>query len=120
MTSSSAQKLDGTRVLIVENSWHLAEALRMTVEQAGGTVAGIAATLVDANRLLAGPPFQAAVVDFSLRDGKSTPLIKQLVGNGVKVVVVSGHDLPDEIRSVARACLEKPASPDDIVAALAG
>src|SRR5262249_41020165 len=59
----SASELKGLRVLVVEDSWHVANALKSLLEELGVEVAGPAATLQDAERLLETRAPQVAVVD---------------------------------------------------------
>jgi response regulator of citrate/malate metabolism len=40
-------------VLVVEDSWHVAEAIKSTLQQVGMRVVGLAATTEEARRLLA-------------------------------------------------------------------
>ena len=45
--------LSGVRVLVVEDAWHVAKAIKSTLEEAGMDVAGPAATTSEARRLTA-------------------------------------------------------------------
>lgn len=63
----AASALSGLRVLVVEDSWHVARALKSVLEQVGMTVARPAATLADAERLIAENTFDLALMDINLR-----------------------------------------------------
>src|SRR5262245_39386816 len=50
---SDLSLLKGVHVLVVEDTWHVAKALKSTLEQVGMHVSGPAATTADAKRLVA-------------------------------------------------------------------
>ena len=113
---SGPRPLKGMRILLAEDSWHLAMVLRQTVELAGATVTGLAGTLKEAERLASRYDFDAAVMDLNLHDELTTPLVKKLAEQNIKVIVISGYDMAAEL-STARvhACLAKPASGDALI-----
>jgi len=53
--------LKGVRVLVVEDSWHVARAIKSALEEIGMVVAKPAATLAAAKRLIAEHIFDLAV-----------------------------------------------------------
>src|SRR5215470_5767817 len=103
--------LRGLRVLLVEDSWHVGIALRNLLQALGANVAGPAATVAEAERLISDPPPDAALVDFNLRGGERPHgLIDHLHHLGVRVIVISGYtDVPVTPGKVA-AILQKPIS----------
>jgi CheY-like chemotaxis protein len=116
--SQSASELKGLRVLVVEDSWHVANALKSLLEELGVDVAGPAATLQDAERLLeAGEP-QVAVVDINLKGEMAYGLIDSLHGRGVRVVVISGYAVPQIAQGKVAAILQKPFSAKSLLAIL--
>ena len=59
MSSSSKRQVDqdhssleGVRVLVVEDTWHVAKALKSALEQVGMDVSGPASTTAEARRLM--------------------------------------------------------------------
>jgi CheY-like chemotaxis protein len=54
--------LEGARVLVVEDTWHVAKALKSALEQVGMDVSGPAATTAEARRLMAEQMPRVAVV----------------------------------------------------------
>ena len=116
--SSASRPLAGMRILIAEDSWHLAAALRQTVEMAGAVVAGVAGTVAQAERLAQTVVFDAAVMDLNLHNERTNPLVMRLAAAGIKVVVISGYDVETELSSTVHACLAKPASGQALINAL--
>ena len=78
-------------VLVVEDSFLIAASLEDALLEAGHTVS-LAASVADAEALLATTGFSAALLDFMLPDGDSLDLARRLHANGCKVAVVSGAD----------------------------
>ena len=106
-----ASKLNGLRVLVVEDSWPVGEALKDTLEMCGADVAGPVATTVGAARLIFEPAIDVALVDVSLRGGElAYDLIDQLHAQGIRIVVVTGYaDVSLDQEKIA-AVLQKPIS----------
>jgi DNA-binding NarL/FixJ family response regulator len=111
--------LDGLRVLIVEDSWHVSTGLRRLLEAWGATVDGPVATTADAMRLVSKSAPDAAIVDINLRDGElSYELIDWLQGRGIRIVVLTGYsDISLQENKVA-VILQKPARDEVLIASL--
>ena len=91
------------RVLVVEDSWHVARALKSVLEQMGMAVAQPAATLADAEQLIAANVFDLAVMDINLKGETTYDLMDRLHDQGVRIVVLSGYPaLPNAIREGLR------------------
>ena len=115
-TQSDSNALAGTRVLIVEDEYYLADDLSRTLARAGAKVVGPVGTLADAVRLVEQGEFDCAVVDMNLRGDFAYELADRLHGMGVPLLVATGYNrvsLPEELKDVPR--IEKPFSPDDLV-----
>jgi CheY-like chemotaxis protein len=82
--------LRGVRVLVVEDHWHVAKALKSFLETEGMKVGGPVATTADARRLATEQKPDLAVVDIHLKLETAYVLIHQLDDLGVRVVVLSG------------------------------
>ncbi len=65
-SGSDVAGLSGVPVLVVEDSWHVAKAIKSALEQVGMRVVGLAATTEEARRLVAGEKPQIALVDVNL------------------------------------------------------
>jgi CheY-like chemotaxis protein len=111
-------ELNGLRVLVVEDSWHVASALKSLLEELGVDVAGPAATLEDAERLLAAREPETAIVDINLRGEMAYGLIDRLHSQGVRVVVISGYAVPKVAEGKVAAILQKPFSAKSLLAVL--
>ena len=127
MTSSNAHgqleaglsDLNGLRVLVVENSWHVGVATKRLLQALGADVVGPVATTADAVRLISEQAPDVAIVDINLRDGElAHGLIDQLHGQGIRVVVMSGYDEVLLAPGKAAAILQKPVSKAHLLASL--
>jgi len=111
--------LAGLRVLLVEDHWHLMEALRLTIERSGGVVVAAAATLEATERLVAEGGFDAVVMDLNLQNVMATPLVERLAESGIKVVLVTAYQVAPELARKVQDVLRKPTPPEVLIAALA-
>lgn len=100
--------LRGVRVLVVEDGWQVADALRITLENMGMIVVGTAATAPEAQQLAGEHKPALAVVDVNLKGEMAYPLMDWLDERGVRVIVISGYE--DHPASLAKfaAILQKP------------
>jgi PAS domain S-box-containing protein len=118
---SATGSLSGLRVLLVEDDPLTALDLRLTLEEAGADIAGVAATLEEAMSLIDGP-LSAAVLDVNLGGEMVYPAAERLVARGVPVVLATGYDartvIPEPLRSLPT--LQKPLEPGRVVECLAG
>jgi DNA-binding response OmpR family regulator len=103
--------LTGVRVLIVEDSFLVAEDLAETVTEFGCTVVGPAGTLADGLRHAADSDLDGALLDVNLSNNETSfPIAELLRERGVPFLFLSGYDLdsafPHEFKPVER--LAKP------------
>jgi DNA-binding NtrC family response regulator len=117
--ASGSAELKGARILLVEDSWQLGNAMKRLLQLLGADVAGPAATIADAERLVAEHAPHVAIVDINLRDGeRSDDLIGRLHEQRIPVVVVSGYTTvslpPDRVEAI----LQKPVSVETFLAIL--
>ena len=110
--------LRGWRVLIVEDSWHIAMAVESLLEEAGMVIAGAAATAAHAERLASAHEPNVAVVDLKLRDGMAFGLINRLHDLGIGVVVVSGFTTFSSSLEKVSAIVHKPFEGSELLSAL--
>ena len=117
--SAAAEELKGVRILLVEDSWHVGDAMKTVLKLLGAEVAGPAATSSEAELLISEQVPDLALVDFHLRDGElATNLIDRLYDRGITVVVITGYAvLPESPKNVA-AILQKPVNVDLLLATL--
>jgi DNA-binding response OmpR family regulator len=110
--------LSGVRVLVVEDTWYVAEALKELLESFGIQVAGPAATITHAERLVAAQRPELAVIDINLKGEMAYDLINRLCDDGVPVVVVSGYAGLPRLTDRAVVILPKPFNAPDLIAGL--
>jgi DNA-binding response OmpR family regulator len=115
---AAVSRLRGLRVLMVEDSWNIANALRLLLEDAGMVITGAAATTADAERLMSLGAPAVALVDVKLRDGMALGLIDRFHDLGIGLVVVSGFStFPAPLRKAA-TILQKPFNGEELFAAM--
>lgn len=112
------QILKGVHVLVVEDTWHVAKALKAALENLGMHVSGPAATVAEAKQLVAARKPALAVVDVNLKRELASGLIEDLHGQGVGIVVVSGYAVPPVPAGKVEAILQKPFSETELVTVL--
>jgi DNA-binding NtrC family response regulator len=106
-------------ILLVEDSWHVGQAMKRLLHTMGAVVAGPAATTADAERLLSEHTPDVAIVDVSLRGGeRAYNLIDLLHEQGVCVIVISGYSELPLASGKVMAFLQKPVSEAELLAAL--
>jgi len=110
--------LRGVRVLVVEDHWHVAKALKSFLETEGMKVGGPVATTADARRLATEQKPDLAVVDIHLKLETAYVLIHQLDDLGVRVVVLSGYAVLPELTKKVVAVLQKPFNAPELLGAL--
>src|SRR5215813_2838145 len=108
----------GVGVLVVEDAWHVAKALKSTLERLGMRVSGPTATTAEARRLVAADKPQLALVDVNLKNEMACDLIDELHAQGVHVVVVSGYAIPPVAIERAVAFMQKPFSGKEFLTTL--
>jgi len=116
--SPESHNLKGFEVLLVEDSWHAAQAMKDLLEGWGMIIVGPAASTVEAKRLIASNAPPVAIVDIRLKDGLAYGLIELLNDKDVSVIIASGYaDVPTLEGKVA-AILQKPFPAGELLATL--
>lgn len=112
-------RLDGLHILLVEDSWHIGEAIKRLLQSIGAEVVGPAATMAEAERLLSECIPDAAIIDLLLQQGeRADGLVDRLCDLGVRVIVASGYDLHRVQREKVAAIVDKPFTDAQLLAAL--
>ena len=104
-------------VLIVEDSWLLAEQVESWLSDDGVAITGKAATTNDALLLAQSERPGFALVDLNLGGELADGLIEKLVSRGIKIVVVTGYSNAAPLQGVA-AVLQKPCTKEAVLDAL--
>ena len=114
---AAAPDLNGVRILVVEDCWHVGSAVKSLLRACGAEVVGPAATTAAAERLISEHPPDVALVDLSLRGGeRADVLIDQLHDRGVRVIVITGYAALAPGK--AAAVLQKPIDEAQLLACL--
>ena len=112
--------LHGSRLLVAEDDYLIAEQLAQELRAEGAEVLGPASTLAEALRLAGSEPRpNGAILDVNLDGEMVFPLVDLLRGRGVPVVFVTGYDaaaIPRDYAIIPR-CM-KPARLDAVIALL--
>ena len=110
--AGSLDDLKGLDILLVEDSWVVGDALKQHLELLGANVAGPAASIAEAESLLAQHSPDVALVDVHLRGGEqSDGFIARLNEKGVPAVVLTGSpEFPSVSFARGTIVLEKPIS----------
>jgi DNA-binding NtrC family response regulator len=112
-----AGSLRGLRILVVEDSWHVAKAMTNLLRALGADLAGPVATTAEAERLISERRPDIALVDFNLRDGEpACDLIDHLQDQGISVIVITGYEFIPLAPGKVKAILQKPVSAAQLVA----
>ena len=116
---SASSELKGALILLVEDSWQLGNAMKRLLRLLGADVAGPAATVADAERLVAEHAPDVAIIDINLRDGeKSNGLMDSLHEQRIPVVIATGYTAVSLSPGKAEAVLQKPVSLETLLAIL--
>ena len=117
--TTGSSELEGARILLVEDSWHVGNAIKRLLRALGADVAGPAATIADAERVIAERKPDVAIVDINLRNGeRATPLLDRLQEQGIPVIVITGYTSVSLPPGKVEAILQKPVSVEQFLAIL--
>ena len=96
---------------MVEDSWHVGTAIKRLLRSLGADVAGPAATIADAERIISERKPDVAIVDINLRNGeRANPLLDRLQEEGIPVIVITGYTDVSLKPGKVEAILQKPVS----------
>ncbi len=116
----TALSLKGTRILIVEDDYVVADALRYLIDGYEGSVTAIVPSIERAFDTLATDPVDIAVLDINLRGVSVVPLANHLRARGIPFVFLTGYGdadlLPEHLRGQPR--FDKPVQAERLVRAM--
>ena len=108
------------RLLVVEDSFAVAEALKALLEGNGFDVAGMAGTTEKALHLVRFRDFELAILDIALHGETVAAVAAAVQDRGKPIIFLSGYSnvdmLPSHLRGYPR--LEKPVDPERLVSVL--
>jgi DNA-binding NtrC family response regulator len=117
--TSGSSELKGARILLVDDSWHVGNAIKRLLRILGADVSGPAATIADAKRLIADRKPDVAIIDINLRDGEqANPLLDRLQEQDIPVIVITGYTSVSLPPGKVEAILQKPVSVEQFLAIL--
>jgi len=116
--TSNPTTLKGLSVLVVEDAWQVAKAMKVLLEQYEIDVIGPVATAADARRQLAIRKPRAALVDVNLKGELAWDLIDELSKQDIEVIVISGYPQPKTSARASMVHLQKPYDAADLLSAL--
>lgn len=109
--------LAGSRLLVVEDEYYLADDTRSVLSNVGVHVVGPMATLEEAEAFLrAGAAVDGVLLDLNLRGTLAFGMADALQSRGIPFAFMTGYDcaaLPDRFAQVPK--LQKPASSDELI-----
>lgn len=107
--SSQGLRLDGKRVLVIEDEYYIADDLRRILEAVGAEIVGPLSTLEKAHQALDEDRFDCAVIDLNLHGESALPIADRLNEAGRSFAIATGYgsgSVPDRLKDVPR--VEKP------------
>ncbi|UVI39162.1 response regulator [Qipengyuania spongiae] len=113
------RKLEGLRILVVEDDFHQAHELKELLTEAGAMVTGPTGR-AEQGREMIGHGVDMAVIDINLGRGQDLETARGLREQGIPFVFLTGYDrsaIPSEFQNVRS--LGKPASAGEIIGTLA-
>lgn len=103
-------ELAETRILIVEDTFLIAEAMKLMLQEHGCDVVGPASRLRAGLQLAGAEPLDGAILDVNLAGEMCFPIARRLADRGVPFIFITGYDdasvIPTEFRDRPR--LSKP------------
>lgn len=113
----ASNQLAGSRLLIVEDEFYLADDARSVLSDVGAEVLGPVATVTAARALIENEPdMDGVLLDVNLRGEMAFAVADDLQSRGIPFAFVTGYDraaLPERFATSER--LEKPVDPKQLV-----
>ena len=110
--------LKNLSVLLIEDSWLIAQGYKSLLEMSGMEVIGPAASVADAEELLLAQVPDMALVDINVQGGVSYGLIDVLVSRSIPVLVISGNAVLATAAAKVACVLSKPVGGAALLSAL--
>ena len=108
-TSQTIGALSHALILVAEDEAIIAMDVAMAIRDAGGQVAGPAASVKQALALINTMPVAGAILDVNLSDGDISPVAEILLAAGIPIIIQTGVGLP---AGSAVAPLVRPVGPE--------
>lgn len=119
MAGDVSKTLAGLDVMVVEDSWNVANTIKSILEAAGANILGPYPTVAESLAKAEFAPMNIALVDLNLRDDFADALVERLADKGIPYVIVTAYEaLPTSAYYRAAAVLQKPVDAGEIVSAV--
>ena len=106
-------------MLVIEDSWNVANALKSMLEKAGATVLGPVPSVGAALSFIRGEAVSVALVDMNLREAFADEVINELVARRIPFVIVTAYEtLPTNADQFAAGVVRKPVDSNELIALL--
>jgi DNA-binding NtrC family response regulator len=117
--SNAPASLLRLRVLVVEDSWNVANALKAILEKAGATVLGPVPSVDAALAFIRSEPVSVALVDMNLQESFADDVITELVKRRIPFVIVTAYEtLPTNADQFAAGVIRKPVIDAELIGLL--
>ena len=117
-TPRQLASLEGVKVLLIEDTWIIASAMKSMVELLGAVVIGPVASVAEAGKAAEVEAVDVALVDLNLKGEMAYDVIRRLKDRSVPVIIVTGYEVPPELMDDAAVVLKKPIRAEDLLANL--
>ena len=91
--------LNGALILVAEDEPFISLDVALAIEDAGGEVAGPAASVKEALALIGSLPIVGAILDVNLADGDISPVAERLLIAGIPLIIQTGIGLPANLEA---------------------
>ena len=106
----------GLSVLVLEDSFYIAEEAARLLERAGARVLGPCRDLVQVLAVIERVTPDCALVDINLGHGLEFGPARELLKKGIPIILLTGYDaavIPDDLKFTP--CLQKPVAPHRLI-----
>ena len=105
------------RVLVIEDSWNVANRIASILEAAGAHVLGPVPSVEKALEVIRSEAVSLALVDMNLREAFADDVIMELVNRKIPYIIVTAYEmLPTNADSYAAAVVRKPVDAEELIA----
>jgi len=104
------------RVLVIEDSWNVANAIKAILEEAGAHVLGPVPSVAEAIHVIKNEAVSLALVDMNLREAFADDVIAELRARDIPYVIVTAYEtLPTDADQYAAGVFHKPVDARELI-----
>jgi CheY-like chemotaxis protein len=105
------------RVLVIEDSWNVANRIASILASAGAHVLGPVPSVERALEVIRSEAVSLALVDMNLREAFADDVIAELVQRKIPYIIVTAYEmLPTNADTYAAAVVRKPVDAEELIA----